>query len=73
MGKGERMKSYCFRDPARIYEDKESRSCKGCRFEGSEPMFGKIIKFCRKKKRHGLKCSLFALPETAMEVIGEGL
>jgi hypothetical protein len=58
------MTSFCFRDPARIYEAKEARSCKGCKFEGSTRMFGQTINFCRKKKRHGMKCSQYALPET---------
>lgn len=57
------LPAYAFRDPAKVYEEKEARSCAGCKHEGREKMFGKVIKFCTKRKRHGARCTLYALPE----------
>ncbi len=54
---------YMYGDPARIYEQKQERECKGCLHEKRELVGEFVIMSCKKGKKHsdfgGRKCGLY--------------
>lgn len=63
------LPSYCYRDPAEVYERKEERSCKGCAYEKSARLMGTTHTVCTKllpggkRQAHGRRCQSFMIGE----------
>lgn len=59
------LPSYCYRDPAEVYEQKESRSCRGCVYEKTARLMGTEHTVCTKllpsgkRRQHGRRCVSF--------------
>lgn len=53
------LEKWQYRDPSLVAERKEAQSCKGCKFEKVEKLFGVKINLCKKGKPHGRKCRNF--------------
>lgn len=56
------LPAYMFRDPAEVYEQNESRSCKGCVYEKTARLMGATHTVCTKllpggkRRNHGKRC-----------------
>ena len=48
------------RDPAEIYEQRESRTCAGCEHVSSTEIMGERRPICAKGRPYGRKCRLYA-------------
>lgn len=53
------LDSYRYRDPLQVLLIEEGKTCKGCKFEKTERMFGERISTCTKRRRHGKRCKIF--------------
>lgn len=61
------LPSHMYRDPARIYESKEGRTCKGCCEERRVEMLGVKHTYCGKGKRHDMRCKQYKIIEITTE------
>lgn len=53
------LPSEFYRDPAKLLERIQERSCTGCRFEERHTISGTKFTICRKGGKHGSKCKLY--------------
>jgi hypothetical protein len=57
------LPSWMFKDPSEVFEQTESRTCKGCMWEKSAKLLGKVHTVCTKllpggkRREHGKRCS----------------
>ncbi|AVA33349.1 hypothetical protein [Cupriavidus metallidurans] len=63
------LPAYMFRDPAEVYEQNESRSCKGCVYEKTARLMGTTHTVCTKlmpsgkRRNHGKRCQFYGEDE----------
>lgn len=54
-----------YRDPLEILIAQEAKTCKGCRHEHMERLWGTKFMICMKRKTHGRRCKNYSTGETA--------
>jgi hypothetical protein len=50
---------FMYGDPLEAMIQIEAGSCKGCKFEITEKLFGEKLKRCQKDKKHGTRCNKY--------------
>ena len=53
------LPSHLYSDPVTILINRESRTCKGCRYLDEWEVFNKPVQFCLLKQKKLRKCSLY--------------
>ena len=53
------LRRFEYGDPAKVYEQREARTCKGCIHLDHWTMGGKKIDLCTKGKKAGKRCKFY--------------
>lgn len=48
-----------YRDPLQVLLIEEGKTCKGCKFEKTERLFGERTCTCTKRRKHGKRCKVY--------------